>query len=103
MSQTYLLLRYTTPLPPIQHSFQTQPFFILHYNGTFTYSHPGLHETVVLTPWLPSPDDIQNRYQTTGEIWYQLCSLCYRIELSLVQRTPYLVYSKRMRSLHSWL
>lgn len=33
---------------------------------TFTYSHTGRNDSVLLTLWLPAPDEFQNRWLSTG-------------------------------------
>lgn len=43
-------------------------------NVTFTYSHGGLNDSVLLTFWLPTPDDFQNRYLFTGGGGYAINS-----------------------------
>lgn len=35
-------------------------------NGTFSYSHSGFDDQVLVTYWLPTPDNFQNRYLSTG-------------------------------------
>ncbi|KAK2604759.1 hypothetical protein N8I77_007660 [Diaporthe amygdali] len=43
-------------------------------NVTFTYSHDGRGDTVLLTFWLPAPDAFQNRYLFTGGGGYAINS-----------------------------
>lgn len=43
-------------------------------NVTFTYSHGGLDDSVLLTFWLPTPDAFQNRYLFTGGGGYAINS-----------------------------
>lgn len=43
-------------------------------NVTFTYSHDGLDDAVLLTFWLPAPDAFQNRYLATGGGGYAINS-----------------------------
>ncbi|ORY67033.1 Tannase/feruloyl esterase [Pseudomassariella vexata] len=43
-------------------------------NVTFTYSHVGLNDTVLLTYWLPDPNKFQNRYLSTGGGGYAINS-----------------------------
>lgn len=35
-------------------------------NVTFAYSHDGLNDQVLVTYWLPTPENFQNRYLSTG-------------------------------------
>lgn len=43
-------------------------------NVTFTYSHDGRGDAVLLTFWLPTPDAFQNRYLATGGGGYAINS-----------------------------
>jgi tannase len=43
-------------------------------NVSFSYSHDGLNDTVVLTYWLPAPGNFQNRYLSTGGGGYAINS-----------------------------
>lgn len=43
-------------------------------NVSFSYSHDGLNDTVVLTYWLPTPQNFQNRYLSTGGGGYAINS-----------------------------
>ncbi|KAH8657928.1 feruloyl esterase-like protein B precursor [Xylariales sp. PMI_506] len=43
-------------------------------NVTFTYSHDGLDDEVVLTVWLPAPENFQNRFLATGGGGYAINS-----------------------------
>lgn len=43
-------------------------------NATFTYSHDGRGDAVVLTFWLPAPEAFQNRYLFTGGGGYAINS-----------------------------
>lgn len=43
-------------------------------NVTFTYTHPGRDDSVLLTLWLPAPDDFQNRWLATGGGGYAINS-----------------------------
>lgn len=44
-------------------------------NVSFTYSHDGRDDSVLLTLWLPAPDKFQNRWLTTGGGEYKADSL----------------------------
>lgn len=44
-------------------------------NVSFTYSHDGRDDSVLLTLWLPAPDKFQNRWLTTGGGKYNSISL----------------------------
>lgn len=46
------------------HSFPAASFD--YCNVTFTYSHDGRDDSVLLTLWLPAPENFQNRWLTTG-------------------------------------
>lgn len=43
-------------------------------NVSFTYSHEGRDDSVLLTLWLPTPDNFQNRFLTTGGGGYAINS-----------------------------
>lgn len=43
-------------------------------NVTFTYTHDGLDDSVLISVWLPTPDKFQNRYLTTGGGGYAINS-----------------------------
>lgn len=43
-------------------------------NVTFTYSHDGRDDSVLLTVWLPTPDNFENRFLTTGGGGYAINS-----------------------------
>jgi tannase len=43
-------------------------------NVTFSYTHVGLNDSVVLTYWLPTPAKFQNRYLSTGGGGYAINS-----------------------------
>ncbi|KAJ4389038.1 hypothetical protein N0V93_006500 [Gnomoniopsis smithogilvyi] len=43
-------------------------------NVTFTYSHEGRDDSVLLTLWLPAPDKFQNRWLSTGGGGYAINS-----------------------------
>ncbi|PSR79516.1 putative tannase [Coniella lustricola] len=43
-------------------------------NVTFTYSHTGRNDSVLLTLWLPTPDEFQNRWLSTGGGGYAINS-----------------------------
>ncbi|CAN8096113.1 unnamed protein product [Discula destructiva] len=43
-------------------------------NVTFTYSHDGRDDSVLLTLWLPAPDKFQNRWLSTGGGGYAINS-----------------------------
>jgi len=43
-------------------------------NVSFSYSHDGLNDKVVLTYWLPAPENFQNRYLSTGGGGYAINS-----------------------------
>lgn len=43
-------------------------------NVTFTYTHEGRGDSVLLTLWLPTPDNFQNRFLTTGGGGYAINS-----------------------------
>jgi tannase len=43
-------------------------------NVSFSYSHAGLGDTVVLTYWIPDPAKFQNRYLATGGGGYAINS-----------------------------
>lgn len=43
-------------------------------NVTFAYSHDGRNDSVVLTLWLPTPDNFQNRFLSTGGGGYAINS-----------------------------
>ncbi|KAL2810738.1 tannase and feruloyl esterase [Aspergillus granulosus] len=43
-------------------------------NVTFAYSHPGKDDRVLLKIWLPSPDNFQNRWLSTGGGGYAINS-----------------------------
>lgn len=43
-------------------------------NVTFSYTHEGRDDTVVLTLWLPTPANYQNRFLTTGGGGYAINS-----------------------------
>lgn len=51
-------------------------------NVSFTYSHDGRDDSVLLTLWLPAPDKFQNRYLTTGGGTYKIMALLIRRTLT---------------------